>query len=73
MTAKEKSTKAVSEKMPTAKVETSKLETWLYHKEKGGKIHRLAPGAAHPKGWRDTPWPQEETEEGKNPKEKGRP
>jgi hypothetical protein len=36
-----------------------KIPTWLYHKTKGGKIHALAPGAPLPKGWRDTPWPEE--------------
>jgi hypothetical protein len=40
-----------------------KLPTWLYHKTKGGKIHALAPGALPPKGWRDTPWPQDRPEE----------
>ncbi len=36
-----------------------KFPTWLYHKTKGGKIHALALGAPPPKGWRDTPWPEE--------------
>jgi hypothetical protein len=36
-----------------------KIPTWLYHKQKGAKIHALAPGAPLPKGWRDTPWPEE--------------
>jgi hypothetical protein len=36
-----------------------KIPTWLYHKTKGGKIHALVPGAPLPKGWRDTPWPEE--------------
>ena len=40
-----------------------KLPTWLYHKTKGGKIHALAPGAPPPKGWRDTPWPEEKQKE----------
>lgn len=40
-----------------------KFPTWLYHKTKGGKIHALAPGAPPPKGWRDTPWPQDRPEE----------
>ena len=61
MVAREKRPKAAGEK-----IQTSKVETWLYHKEKGGKIHLLTPGAAFPKGWRDTPWPQE-----KAPKEEG--
>jgi hypothetical protein len=40
-----------------------KLPTWLYHKTKGSKIHMLASGAPPPKGWRDTPWPQDRPEE----------
>jgi hypothetical protein len=37
----------------------AKVPTWLYHREKGAKIHELALGAPPPKGWRDTPWPEE--------------
>jgi|GEM_PF-6448910 len=40
----------------------TKFPTWLYHKTKGGQIHALAPGAPLPKGWRDTPWPQDRPE-----------
>ena len=35
------------------------VQTWLYHKLKGGKIHALHPGTPLPKGWRDMPWPEE--------------
>jgi hypothetical protein len=56
-------------KTEPAKGEAAKIQTWLYHKEKGGKIHALVPGAALPKGWRDTPWPAPPEEKGE--KEKG--
>jgi hypothetical protein len=46
-----------------------KIPTWLYHKTKGGKIHALISGSSPPKGWRDTPRPEETPEEKQGAKE----
>ena len=51
-------------------MKAEKVPTWLYHKEKGAKVHLLAPGATLPKGWRDTPWPQR-TQSEKTPERSG--
>jgi len=39
------------------------VPTWLYHPEQGARIHELMPGAPLPKGWRDTPWAEEQNSE----------